>query len=85
MAAKTAKKTKSPAAMAPLPPSVLGWLTKAQVCQALMCSTKYLEQLIASGRFPRADKSLGRNPRWTVTLVNEWCQSSTIAPDAPEE
>lgn len=62
----------------PLPGSVNGWLCRDQVCAALGgCSTRYLDKLIAAGKFPRGDKNLGRNPRWTVKLINEWCEVNT--------
>lgn len=62
-----------------LPGSVVGWLNKDQVCLALGgCTPRFLDKLIAAGRFPRGDKNLGRNPRWTVAMINEWCAQNTL-------
>jgi predicted DNA-binding transcriptional regulator AlpA len=64
----------------PLPGSVVGWLRKQQVCLAMGgCSTRHLDKMVAAGMFPQADRRLGRNPRWSVALVNEWCAKNPEA------
>ena len=62
----------------PLPPSVMGLLNRRQVCEALgRISPRKLDDLISSDRFPRADKRVGRSPRWSVVLFNRWVDDLT--------
>ena len=59
----------------PLPAAVVGLLCKRQVCDALggIC-TRSLDGMIAEGKFPRANRRVGKMPRWSVRLVNEWVE-----------
>jgi len=60
----------------PLPASVIGLLNARQVCEALGgVSPRKFASMLARGDFPRADKRVGKSPRWSVEVVNEWVKS----------
>jgi hypothetical protein len=77
-----APKEKAPKEYPPLPPSLMGLLNKKQVCLALgAISIRSLDEMISAGEFPRADKRVGRRPRWSVALVNLWVHDLAAGPD----
>jgi predicted DNA-binding transcriptional regulator AlpA len=66
---------KKPPRRTPLPAAVVGLLNRRQVCEALGgISERKLSQMVSSGEFPRSDVRLGQLVRWSVPLVNQWCE-----------
>lgn len=48
--------------------------SKAQVCQYIAIDNTTLDKWVATGRFPKADLYLGRNPRWKLSTINAYLQ-----------
>jgi hypothetical protein len=42
------------------------------IARAWQCSRRLIEQMRATGRFPKPDVMLGRLPRWKVTTIKAW-------------
>ena len=78
--AKQRAKGKPERTRPPLPSSVLGMMTRDDVCEALRISDRMLSILITTGEFPGPDAEVGRSPRWTVQGFNEWVAD---APNRP--
>lgn len=66
----------------PPPPSAVGVMNRHQVCQALgVISIRKFSGMISSGRFPRPDFRVGKSPRWSVVLFNQWVEANRIKPE----
>lgn len=48
--------------------------SKAQVCQYIAIDNTTLDKWVSTGRFPKADLYLGRNPRWKLSTINAYLQ-----------
>lgn len=82
--AKTAKKpaVKSaastptrPRRIKPPPSDAVTLMDVSQIANALTCSERYVYSLIASGKFPAADASVGSSPRWRTSTYNDYARN----------
>jgi predicted DNA-binding transcriptional regulator AlpA len=65
-----------PTPSAPTPPSAtprLAW-RKAEIPAALGISGRSFERLVASGKFPKPDRVVGRMPLWADSTVRRWAE-----------
>lgn len=56
----------------PAPEDVDRLLSVADVCAALGCSRRWLEQARHAGRFPKPDAHVGRSPKWRRSTLEAW-------------
>lgn len=48
------------------------YMTRADICRYLHIGERTLDRLISSGRFPKADLTMGRLQRWRASTVIGW-------------
>ncbi len=53
-------------------PPIRHLLKKPEVAEVLGIGLRTLERMVASGGFPKADKHIGRMPRWRPETVETW-------------
>jgi hypothetical protein len=68
-----AKPKAEPVAKA-LPPGAEGLMDKADVCTALRCGERKLDEMLSTGEYPSCDLRIGDRPRWRVGTHNRWIE-----------
>jgi predicted DNA-binding transcriptional regulator AlpA len=49
--------------------------TLREVANRLRCTTRHVQKLRATGRFPRPDWMCGRGPRWRLSTIERWLEA----------
>ena len=58
-------------------PDIDRLLSAASVCQLLDTRDRTLRRWISDGRFPKADRTIGRALRWKMSTVRAWIEDDS--------
>lgn len=74
-AKSTASTPSKPRRVKPPPSDAITLMDVAQIASALTCTERYVYSLIASGKYPAADASVGSSPRWRTSTHNDYVEN----------